>query len=271
MIHFHTIEVSDPAYEFDGLRCVTVKSAALRRRADVTLWVPEAAGDGPLPVVILLHGVYGSHWAWALKGGAHRTAARLIAEGVLPPVVLAMPSDGLWGDGSCYLPHADADYEAWIIDEVPALTAQVVDAVTAASPLYLAGLSMGGYGALRLGGAYAGRLSGISAHSAAANFTQMNSFTAESGHAYELAEKTPRDPCEAIVGNRDELPPLRFDCGVDDELIDGNRELHQRLSEAGVSHTYEEFPGAHTWEYWAEHIDDTLRFFAATMRVQQGS
>ena len=71
---FRRIEISEPQYESEGLRHVTVKSAALGRRADVTLWIPDKT-TGPVPLVILLHGVYGSHWAWAGKGGAHRTAA----------------------------------------------------------------------------------------------------------------------------------------------------------------------------------------------------
>ena len=98
---FRTLEVSDERFEFDGLRFVTVKSPSLGQRADLTLFVPpQAQGRGQVPVVILLHGIYGSHWAWALKGGAHRTAARMITAGELPPMVLAMPSDGLWGEGS---------------------------------------------------------------------------------------------------------------------------------------------------------------------------
>jgi S-formylglutathione hydrolase FrmB len=266
MSNFHTIEISDPAFESDGLRSVTVKSAALGRRADATVWQPPAPWEGPLPLVILLHGVYGSHWSWALKGGAHRTAARLIEATDLPPCALAMPSDGLWGDGSCYLPHVDADYEGWIVDEVPALAAEAIDGVTADSQLFIAGLSMGGYGAMRLGAAYAGRFSGISGHSSAANFAQMDQFTEESGHEYKLAERTPRCVIDAVLANRDRLPPLRFDCGTDDFLLDGNRELHRQLTEAGVDHVYKEFPGGHTWEYWCEHLEDTLRFFASSMR-----
>ena len=77
---FPTIEISDPQFERDGLRHVTVFSRALGRRADCTLWMPELAdADGPLPLVVLLHGVYGSHWAWAWSGGAHETAQRLIS------------------------------------------------------------------------------------------------------------------------------------------------------------------------------------------------
>ena len=62
----------------DGLRQVTINSSNLGGRGDITLFVPELARDRTdVPLVILLNGVYGSHWAWALRGGAHRTAARL--------------------------------------------------------------------------------------------------------------------------------------------------------------------------------------------------
>src|SRR6267154_1045225 len=118
---FRTIEISEPRFEADGLKWVTVKSRALRHRADLTLFVPrQAASVSNIPVVILLHGVYGSHWAWALKGGAHRMAARLIDAQQIPPMVLAMPSDGLWGDGSGYLPHPNHNFELWVVEDVPA-------------------------------------------------------------------------------------------------------------------------------------------------------
>jgi putative tributyrin esterase len=57
------------------------------------------------------------------------------------------------------------------------------------------------------------------------------------------------------------LPPLRFDCGVEDRLLAANRALHSALLQAGIEHGYEEHPGAHTWDYWAAHLADTLRFF----------
>jgi S-formylglutathione hydrolase FrmB len=60
--------------------------------------------------------------------------------------------------------------------------------------------------------------------------------------------------------NRDHLPPLRFDCGTEDSLIEENRLLHRQLTELGVPHTYEEFPGNHDWPYWTEHVRQTLAF-----------
>jgi hypothetical protein len=125
---FATIDLSDPVYEWEYLRFLTFKSPVLRGRGDVTLFVPPDSENAQnLPMVVLLHGVYGSHWNWALKGGAHRTALEMIISGEIPPMVLVMPSDGLWGDGSGYVPHTTTDYEAWIVEDV-------IDCITVALP-----------------------------------------------------------------------------------------------------------------------------------------
>ena len=123
---FRTVELSDPAFEQEGLRQATVKSRALSRRADISFWVP-AGVDRIGTLLLLLHGVYGSHWIWSLKGGAHRTAARLLATQAIAPMVIAMPSDGLGRDGSGYLhwpaayQEAETDVERFLLEEVPAL------------------------------------------------------------------------------------------------------------------------------------------------------
>ena len=268
---FRTFEISDPALEFNGLRWVTVSSPALGHRADLTLFVPpEVAGFTDVPLVILLHGVYGSHWAWALKGGAHHVAARLIRGGILPPVVLAMPSDGLWRDGSGYVPHVPVvgspagstpDFERWIVEEVPAAVRQGVPEVTERSPRFISGLSMGGFGALRLAAKHPGWVRAASGHSSATHADQLAQFSAGpiSGYSPEAADQS---VLAAMQANRDRLPAIRFDCGVGDFLIEPNRQLHRDLEAAGVAHQYQEFPGGHTWPYWTEHLEDSLRFFA---------
>lgn len=264
---FRTIEISHPSYEHHGLRQVTVKSAALRRRADITLWRPDHAA-GPLPLVILLHGVYGSHWAWALKGGAHVTAAAMVETGQLPPLVLAMPSDGLWGDGSGYIKHGTGeDYERWIMDEVPAAAAEATDGITSGAPLFLSGLSMGGYGALRLGAKHGARVAGISAHSSATHSDDLDLFTDED---LSLCGTDPSETStlDVIRAHRAVLPPLRFDCGTSDVLLPQNRTLHAALVSEGIAHTYEEFPGGHDWTYWQTHLVDSLRFFAGILAAR---
>jgi S-formylglutathione hydrolase FrmB len=213
-----------------------------------------------VPLVILLHGVYGSHWNWALSGRAHLTLQRLIEQGEIRPLVLAMPSDGLWGDGSGYWVHREQNFERWIVDDVPTVVMETVPQVSAHSPLFIAGLSMGGFGALRLGAKYARRFSGISGHSSITRLEEMAGFVEESW------DDIPADPAEKRVidvcmANRADLPPIRFDCGAEDALLEANRLLSRQLQQAGIDHLYEEFPGGHEWPYWETHLVDTLRFF----------
>jgi S-formylglutathione hydrolase FrmB len=268
---FRTVEISDPSLEAQGLRWVTVKSRALAQRCDTCVFeCPGASASAAAPVVILLHGVYGSHWAWALKGGAHRTAARLAAAGRIRPMVLAMPSDGLWGDGSGYLPHRTQDFERWIVEEVPLVARLASTACSADSPLFIAGLSMGGFGALRLAAKYPQKFRAASAHSAATHFSQMENFVEEHPATFTVLEE---DRCvlDQMLRSRDRLPPVRFDCGREDVLLEGNRRLHEALVAAGVPHVYEEFSGGYTWPYWTEHLEDSLLFFERCLAARSGA
>jgi putative tributyrin esterase len=263
---FRTLERSDPAIPTHGLEFLTVKSRVLRQRADVTLFVPPAArGIADLPIVMLLHGVYGSHWAWALKGSAHVTAKRLIAEGALPPVALLMPSDGLWGDGSGYVAHATQDFERWILDEVPALAIAAVEGCTPRSPLLVAGLSMGGFGALRLAGKHPQRIAAAAAHSAVTDIAQLDALIEEPRTGWSDA-RADRSVLAALVGAPGPLPPLRFDCGRDDPYLAANRALRAALLQAGIAHDYAEGDGGHDWNYWSSALEHTLRFFGSVLR-----
>jgi putative tributyrin esterase len=260
---FRTTEISDPAFESDNLRFITVKSPNLGGRGDICLFIPPEITATNLPFITLLHGVYGSAWIWSQKAGVHRTALRMIKSGEIPPMVIAMPSDGLRGDGSGYLPHRAQDCESWIADDVPAALIENIPQVSDSSPRFIAGLSMGGYGALRIGAKFAGRFAAISGHSSITEVWQMARFVEEPLFSYDTDFNS--SVHQAIIGAGAKLPPLRFDCGVADELIGANRTLHGQLQAAGIPHIYEEFPGGHEWPYWTEHIADTLRFCAAQL------
>lgn len=267
---FSTVEISNPDHTPPGVHFITVKSPALRRRADISLFIPTGIKAGPLPLVTLLHGVYGSHWAWLFKAGAHEVLTRLMEHEGLTPMALAMPSDGLWGDGSGYLRHAEADYRAWIVDEVPAAAA-LVDPNTLHAPQFLCGLSMGGYGALRIGALHAERYAAFSAHSSVTDAADLQTFILEGSGPFDLAEEQPLQAIACLKANAHRLPPFRFDCGTADALIEPNRRLHHELERAGIPHTYQEFTGGHTWEYWRTHLADSLRFFSRVLNAPSTS
>ena len=257
---FRSIEVSAPSLAPPGFTFVTAKSAALGQRADVTFYVPAAArAGGDAPIVILLHGARGSHWAWAFKGGAHQHLEALIGADLMTPMVLAMPSDGLWGDGSGFVPHGTQDFERWIAEEVPQLAMAVSPACGAGSPIFLCGLSMGGYAALRLAGKLPDRFAGASAHSAITADDQFDMVIAESRAGWSRA---PEDRSVVAALTLTPRPaPIRFDCGLDDPLLAANRRLHAELEALGVAHHFEVRPGGHDWTYWSGAIDRSLLFF----------
>lgn len=268
---FSTIELSDPALEQEGLRVATVRSPALGRRADVSVWVPQAEHISTL--LILLHGVYGSHWVWSQKADVHRVAQAMLSAGEIRPMVIAMPSDALSRDGSAYLTWPGAeDVERWIVEEVPAIARIAARALAPDAKIAIAGLSMGGYGALRLGAKYASRFSAISAHSSITEIGEMASFVKDSLAEYLTCAPLPElSALHWLKKHRDLLPPLRFDCGTEDALIAGNRRLHQALRQENISHDYTEPCGGHEWSYWQRHIPDTLGFVNRICHAEETS
>ena len=256
-----TLELSDTELERDGVRFLTMYSPALGGRADASTFVPrEVEVQTSVPVVILLHGVYGGHWAWFFKGAAHRTAAELIATGRIRPMVVAAPSDGLQGDGSGYLPHQGRDSEAWIAHDLLEGLRRAFPCVGEDSSVCIAGLSMGGYGALRVGAKYPSLFRGIVAHSAITEIGEMDMFTYEPFSTQGIAAQD-LDVFGWMERHREILPPLRFDCGLQDQLLSGNRRLHVALQERGIRHVYCEAEGAHDWKYWRTQLAAGLLFF----------
>ena len=255
--------MSDPRFERDYLRLLTVKSPALKGRGDITVFLPpgsETLKDAPL--VLLLHGVYGSHWSWTLKGGVHLTALEMIRRRRIRPMVLVMPSDGLWGDGSGYVKHEFADYEKWVVEDAIGSVTEINSCLSTNSPLFVAGLSMGGYGALRLGAKYAPLFKGISGHSSITDPNQLARFVQEPLETYGAPlQSEDANVFYWLNRNRENLPPLRFDCGTSDELIEDNRRLHRALETEDIPHQYHEFAGGHSWDYWGAHVADSLLFF----------
>lgn len=266
MARFRTLEISNPLYENSNLRYITVKTPNLKGRGDIAVYAPAGLRSlDTLPVVILLHGVYGSAWSWAYSSGVHIKLDEMIKAGELPPMILAMPSDGLWGDGSGYLPHDGYDFEKWIVEDVPDALFECINGANERSPFFISGLSMGGYGALRIGAKYGSKFKAISGHSSITSLAQIKFFVEESLKSYAQDDAAEEDVFETFVRHRQQLPPVLFDCGKNDLLISYNRTLHKKMDKAGIPHLYEEHEGSHEWEYWSKHIISSLKFFSAQL------
>lgn len=155
---------------------------------------------------------------------------------------------------------AIADYEKWIVEDVITVIKEQFPSVNDDSPIFIAGLSMGGFGAMRLAAKYPRLFTAFSGLSSITRFEQLEKFVADFENL--KSDAISQDGVlDWILKNQDILPPFRFDCGRDDILIEENRELHKALKKKGIEHEYFEYEGGHSWDYWEKHIEKTLLFF----------
>jgi S-formylglutathione hydrolase FrmB len=124
-------------------------------------------------------------------------------------------------------------------------------------PMAIGGLSMGGYGALRLGMKHSGQFASIWAHSA--GLRQLDEeFLGRLDDPDNASVEIQAERLKARLDAGEGGPAISFDCGTEDELVDRNRALHRHLESIGLEHHYAEHPGGHTWDYWDEHVQEAL-------------
>lgn len=241
-----------------------MKSQALQRAVSYIAITPDPAdaGPGPYPVLVQLHGYWDDYHAWLYKSNLMMYAERL-------PLIIVLPNgeNGYWVNWD-----PRRRYEDFI-------TQDLWEHVNTNFPVRagrwaIGGLSMGGYGALRIGLKHPDKYCSIFAHSSVipgppdfkewatsnewwgSQFQQLN--TDGDLDCYHWAERL----------DRATMPRLSFDCGTEDFLLDHNRRFHDFLAnQLHLPHSYAEHPGGHTWDYWDEHVQTALRQHAEVLGI----
>jgi S-formylglutathione hydrolase FrmB len=164
-------------------------------------------------------------------------------------------------------------YEDDLIKDVLPLIDRTFPVKAERSGRCIGGLSMGGYGAVKVGCKHHDLFCSVNSHSGAVSIAhdpeRVKTLGAEFHRVFgDDLENGPEDPF-AIVKNIDHgrLPAMRLDCGRDDFLIDENRAFHAHLESLHIAHEYEEFPGAHNWEYWDTHIREAIAFHLRNLKI----
>lgn len=229
-------------------------SQALGKQVAAHVLIPEGTRVGPLPVLYLLHGYSDDHTMWTRRSNIERYLSGL-------PLMVVMP-DG--GQGF----YCDA------IQGFAYQTAIAVDLVKTIDSIYqtraersgrcIGGLSMGGYGAVKLALQYPDLFISAHSHSGAMAFGH-NFWRDQPAMQRILGDKVsgggPNDLYKlAAEADPAQWPALSIDCGKKDFLIEDNRSFHRHLKKLKRPHEYREYPGEHTWDYWDLHIQQALQF-----------
>ncbi len=247
-------------------------SKALQQQVSLNVILPEihkkqegvGAPDGQYKTLYLLHGLSGDYTNWMRKTSIERYAEEYGIAVVMPAVGRSWYADTAYG----------APYFTFVTQELPAVCRGYFKGMSdKREDNYIAGLSMGGYGAIKAALTYPAQYGGCAALSGALDITRFGrpyrleewrgNFDFDLQSAVEL-EGSDMDLFALTLRNHQggvPFPHLYLWCGTEDTLMEINRKYDRLLTELNIPHLFEESQGDHTWKWWDLHIQDVLKFF----------
>lgn len=249
-----------------------IQSTSMNRLYKAAVVLPNSYTKSKMkyPVMYLLHGAYGHFDSWLSKTPNKNLIHQLADQ---YNMIIVMPEGETF---SFYLDSPvskGSQFETHITKEVISKIDNTYRTINDRKGRVITGLSMGGHGALYLSAKHpelfcaAGSMSGavdmgsmITEESKERITKLMEPVFGKEGKSQETyASYAVLNMVPTMANNK---LALIMDIGVDDFLIESNRELHRRLVYAKVAHDYTERPGAHTWEYWENALPTHMLFFS---------
>jgi S-formylglutathione hydrolase FrmB len=226
------------------------------------------------PVVYALHGLFEGPGFWERRGLA-RELSRLRADGVVPDFIVVAVDGG----NSFFMNGPLGRYEDLVTKDLIAHVESTYRVIPGRGGRVLLGVSMGGYGALRIAFAHPELFAAVATHSAmlleripsaaqGAGRWHMRAFHEAFGNPIDEALWNANDPLNwARRVDPARVPALYFDCGAKDRygLARGHQMLDRILTDRGVAHRMELPPGDHGYEFVRGRLDESLGFLAAAL------
>jgi putative tributyrin esterase len=295
----------------------TIWSQALGIAKALVVYLPPSYADTGFaahryPVAVYLHGAWGGETDWTALGHLAATMDSLVGAG-MQEMIVVMPDgdDGWWTTwhglndvAACRRTprQENADtycvpwpkYDDYVVHDIVSYTDSMYRTVPQRESRGIAGLSMGGYGAITIAARNPGTFSVAASHSGVLRPallidsstvattgapTVRDAFTADelravSGDGWAIIAPAfgsdsvswmSRDPLrliERMIAQGDVVPSMLVDVGTGDGLLAMNRSFRDRLASLHVPVLYAEWEGGHNWVYWKAHLPESLRFIA---------
>ena len=216
-----------------------------------------------VPVLYLLHGMGGNHSVWERRTSIERYVAD-------HGLAVIMPSTDLgWYTDTAY----DMKYWTFISEELPEICHELFPQLTTKrEKTYAAGLSMGGYGALKLGLAKPENFAAIISLSGAISvgnrmddllMIRKAKFWEGVFGPLDQIKGSVNDPqylLEELVKSDKTAPRIYLACGESDFLYQANQEMTDSLKTNGIGVTFEHGPCEHNWVFWDQWIQRALEW-----------
>lgn len=291
------------------------QSLGIRKR--LLVWLPPSYASQPAkryPVAYYLHGAQGDESNWTANAGLATTLDSLVRSGA-PEMIVVMPDgdDGFYSTWNYLGDYAgcqrnrppDAEpaatycvpwphYDDYIARDLVGWVDTTWRTLADRRHRGIAGLSMGGYGAITLALAYPDVFSAAASHSGVLAPAVGSARAMVPEGRFELdrirasyhqslwpflgavfgkdsigwASRDPRQlAARAWERRRTLMPALMIDCGIEDPYVVQSRSFRDALVRFGVPHIYKEHSGAHTWDYWRRQAAESAAWLAARLTV----
>jgi S-formylglutathione hydrolase FrmB len=224
------------------------RSPSLGKQAAAMAIVPQGV-PGPYRVWVVLHGMGDDHSAWT-----RHTRLESYVEGL--PILVLMPNGGR-GWYTDMRGNPQGGYESMIMRDLLPWVDETFRTIRRRDARIVSGLSMGGYGAMKLALKYPEVFCGVATHSGSllrfrSDVTGTDPWSTE--RRLILGRRPRGGPDDLYRLAREirsgQVPAIRFDCGRHDPALRENREFHAHLNGLRIPHEYHEGEGTHTWPYW---------------------
>lgn len=245
------------------LRC-DFFSDALGLSTSMTVILPQSTSgqigltgnerSGATPLLYLLHGLSDDDTIWLRRTSIERYVAPLGLAVVMPQVNRSFYADELHGN----------QYWTFLTEELPEIVHGFFRLSRRREDTFVAGLSMGGYGAMKWALRHPDRFAAAASLSGALDIADLQRFSEHRselmGRIFGPAVGGTDDDLLALLDRLDPAaaPALSVCCGTEDELIEHNRTFVKALRQKNFAVTSDFGPGEHEWGYWDTKIQDVL-------------
>jgi putative tributyrin esterase len=238
-------------------------SEVLEVGTSMTVLLPQATEEqigvaegvqrtGDVPVLYLLHGLSDDSTAWLRYTSIERYAAPLGLAVVMPEVQRSFYADEVHG----------GRFWTFMSEELPTVVRSFFRVSDRREDTFVAGLSMGGYGAFKWALRHPDRFAAAASLSGALDVAALTTLEERQSLFERVFDGPvgPEDDLLALLESADPaaVPPLYLGCGTEDHLFDGNEKFRDAATAKGLDLHVDFRPGEHEWGLWDATIRDVL-------------
>jgi putative tributyrin esterase len=238
----------------DALALSTSMTVILPQQTSTQIGMSGQLAEGPPPVLYLLHGLSDDDTTWLRRTSIERYAAPLGLAVVMPQVHRSFYADETYG----------MKFWTYLSDELPRVVRGFFRVSPKPAETFVAGLSMGGYGAMKWALRQPERFAAAASFSGALDLAYIQEYDLRPHiralTARVFAGRTVPHSDEDLfhlirTADRSRLPALTVRCGTEDVLMAQNERFVATCRQRGVPVDAAFGPGAHEWGYWDEQIE----------------